>query len=264
MATVRAFKKGDVLFRQGDSSDRVLRIRAGEIAVMREVGGTSIPLGQVRDGEWLGEMGVIENRSRSAAAHAATDGEAEILTAQQFLECVSNEPALARELILRLSIRLRRIEDRIAGELLPFAGGGPGGAPGGTASDAVVTDKFTILLTAQTDLLRASIGAEPIRVAKLPFLVGRLPVEGESKPSWRPELLIEDARPFRLSRQHFMIARSGGQLLVSDLGSTLGTIVNGQSIGHDFTKDTASLRRGENFIVAGGRDSPFALTVSVN
>lgn len=264
MTIVRAFKKGDVLFRQGDSSDRVLRIRAGEIEVNREAGGTSIPLGQVRDGEWLGEMGVIENRRRSATAQAATDGEAEILTAQQFLERVSNEPALARELILRLSIRLRRIEDKIAGELLPSAGGGPGGAPGGTESDAVVTDKFTIFLTAQTDVLRASVGAAPIRVAKLPFLVGRVPVEGESKPSWRPELLIEDERPFRLSRQHFMIARSCGHLLVSDLGSTLGTIVNGQSIGHDFTKDTASLHRGENFIVAGGRDSPFALSVSVN
>jgi CRP-like cAMP-binding protein len=264
MATVRAFKKGDVLFRQGDSSDRVLRIRTGEIDILRQVAGTSIPLGQVRSGEWLGEMGVIENRSRSATAHATTDGEAEILTAQQFLERVSNEPSLARELILRLSIRLRRIEDKIAGELLPFAGDGPGGTPGGTASDAVVTDEFTIFITAQTDVLRASVGAAPIRVPKLPFLVGRLPVEGESKPSRRPELLIEDERPFRLSRQHFMIARSGGQLLVSDLGSTLGTIVNEQSIGHDFTKDTAWLRRGENFIVAGGRDSPFALSVSVN
>jgi hypothetical protein len=209
-------------------------------------------------------MGVVENRSRSATARATTDSEVEILTAQQFLERVSNEPALARELILRLSVRLRTIEDKIAGELLPFAGGGSLGGPSGTAPDAVITDKSTIFLAAQTDALRARIGAGPIRVAKLPFLVGRLPVEGESKPSWRPDLLIEDERPFRLSRQHFIIARSGDQLLVSDLGSTLGTTVNGQAIGHDFTKDTAPLHRGENLIVAGGRDSPFALSVSVS
>jgi len=75
----------------------------------------------VRDDEWLGEMGVIKGRSRNATARAAADGEVEVLTARQFLERVSSEPALARDLILRLSIRLRRIEDKIAGNLLPFA-----------------------------------------------------------------------------------------------------------------------------------------------
>jgi CRP-like cAMP-binding protein len=67
----------------------------------------------VRDGEWLGEMGVIEGRSRNATAPAAADGEVEVLTARQFSERVSSELALARDLILRLSIRLRRIEDKL-------------------------------------------------------------------------------------------------------------------------------------------------------
>ena len=48
-------------------------------------------LGHVRGGEWLGEMGVIEGRSRSATARAA-DGEVEVLTARQFLEQVSSDP----------------------------------------------------------------------------------------------------------------------------------------------------------------------------
>jgi CRP-like cAMP-binding protein len=94
-------------------------------------------LGHVRGGEWLGEMGVIEGRSRSATARAATDG---VLTARQFLEQVSSDPALARDLILRLSIRLRRIEDKIAGDLLPFAHDrSPDGADE-TASVAVIAD----------------------------------------------------------------------------------------------------------------------------
>jgi hypothetical protein len=57
-----------------------------------------------------------------------------------------------------------------------------------------------------------------------------------------PDLTIEDEEPFRLSRDHFMILRSGDRLLVSDLGSALGTIVNGQAIGHHFMKD--AVRRG--------------------
>ena len=99
MTTLSQFKKGDFLFRQGDASDRVLRVRSGEIEVLREVGTTSVLLGHVREGEWLGEMGVIEGRSRSATARAVTDGEAEVLTERQFLERVSSDPALARDLI---------------------------------------------------------------------------------------------------------------------------------------------------------------------
>src|SRR6202023_3927317 len=43
----------------------------GEIEVLRETGTASVLLGHVRGGEWLGEMGVIEGRSRSATARAA-------------------------------------------------------------------------------------------------------------------------------------------------------------------------------------------------
>ena len=259
MTTLNEFKKGDVLFRQGDASDRVLLVRTGEIEVLREIGDTSVLLGHVRDGEWLGEMGVIENRSRSATARATADGEVEILTAQQFLEWVSSDPPLARDLIQRLSVRLRKMEDKIAGDLLPFAHDWLRGGLGRTASaDA------TISLSAQTDALRAQIGVAPIHVAKLPFLVGRAPVEHETKRLPRPDLLLGDEEPFRLSRQHFMIARSGDQLLVSDLGSKLGTIVNSRAIGYHFTKDVAPLHRGENHVVAGGRDSPFALSISVS
>jgi hypothetical protein len=236
--------------------------------------GLLVPLGQraahghlllVFDGgEWLGEMGVIEGRSRSSTARAVTDGEVEVLTARQFLERVSSDPALAHDLILRLSVRLRRIEDKIAGNLLPFVHDRSPDGAGETASDAVIADDATILLAAQSDALRARIGAASIHVAKLPFLVGRVPVEGDAQPLRRPDLLIEDEEHFRLSRQHFMIARSGDRLLVSDLGSTLGTMVNGWAIGHHFMMDAEPLHRGENHVVAGGKDSPFIFSVFIS
>jgi CRP/FNR family cyclic AMP-dependent transcriptional regulator len=179
------------------------------------------------------------------------------------LERVSSEPVLARDLILRLSVRLRRIEDKIAGDLLPFAHDRSSDGAGETASDTVIADDATIWLAAQSDALRTRIGAAPIHVVKLPFLVGRVPVEGDAQPL-RPDLLIEDEKPFRLSRQHFMIARSGDRLVVSDLGSTLGTMVNGWALGHHFMKDTEPLHRGENHVVAGGKDSPFKFSVFIS
>jgi CRP/FNR family transcriptional regulator, cyclic AMP receptor protein len=257
------FRKGDVLFRQDSTAEHVLRVVRGEVEVLREIGGASVVLGHVREGEWLGEMAVIENRSHSATAHAATDCVVESLTARQFLDQVSSSPPLARDVILRLSVRLRRINDKVAGDMATFTGDihtatGRGGAP-----NTGVTDHGTILLQAKTDALRDRIGASAIPINGLPFVVGRIALDTEDIPARPADLLIEDNPPFRLSRQHFMIVRNGEQLLVSDLGSALGTIVNGQPIGHYFKSDAAPLFSGENDVLAGGRGSLFEFVVSV-
>lgn len=263
MAHPLRFKAGEVLFRQGDASDCVLWVRHGEIDVLREHGDASILIGQVRGGEWLGEMGVIESRPRSATARASMDGAAEVLSAQDFLDRVSRDAALARDLIQRLSVRLRTIEDKIAGDLLPEAAGPASTEGGGVPSDTMIPGDAPLTLIAQSDALRGRIGGGPLPITRLPFVVGRAPARGEAPPLRRPDLCIDDHEPFRLSRDHFMIAGSQGRLLVTDLGSTLGTVVNGQAIGQNFMRDTAPLRRGDNRVVAGGGGSPFDFAVAV-
>lgn len=221
----------------------------------------AVLLGHVRHGEWLGEMGVIEGLNRNATTRANEEGEAEVLNVQQFLERVSSDPGRARALILRFSIRLRGIKDKIAGEVLGFP---HDRAPDQTASESDSANSIGISMTAESIPLRADIGAVPIQVTKLPFLTGRVPAEGEATPSPCPDLLIKDDIPFHLSRQHFMVALSGSGFVISDVGSTLGTIVNGQAIGRYFAKDSAPLHRGENHILAGGCNSPFKFLVTIN
>ena len=255
------FRRDEVLFHQGSVTNCVLRIVAGEVEVLREIDGAFVLLGHARAGEWLGEMAAIEARSHSATARAITDCSVEVLTTQQFLDLITRDPQMARDVILRLSSRLRLADDKIAAEALASVHdlhSERGQRPG-----ADVVDRTTVKLTAKTDALRARLGAPAVPVDKLPFVVGRIHLEGEGVSALIPDLLIEDSPPFRLSRQHFMITRSGEQLLVSDLGSTLGTIVNGQAIGHHFMRDTALLIHGENDVLAGGHGSLFEFVVSV-
>jgi CRP-like cAMP-binding protein len=179
LTTLSQFKKGDVLFRQGDASDRVLRVTSGEIEVLREVGEASIVLGNVRQGEWLGEMGVIENRNRSATARAASDGAVEILTAQQFLDRMTNDPRLAREVILRLSIRLRKIEDKIAEGLPPEHALD---SIEGTTSEEVIPENVTISLVAQTGALYG-IRLAPHQFRSLPCRMWLAAARSRAKPN---------------------------------------------------------------------------------
>jgi CRP-like cAMP-binding protein len=261
MTTPSEFRRGEVLFHQGTVTNCVLRIVVGEVEVLREIDGASVLLGHARAGEWLGEMAAIEARSHSATARAITDGAVEMLTTQQFLDLITRDPRMARDVIVRLSRRLRLADDQIASEAL--ASVHDLHHEGGAHPDNGSLDQTTIQLAAKTDALRARLGTPAIPVDKLPFVVGRIQLEGEAASALAPDLLIEDNPPFRLSRQHFMIARGGQQLLITDLGSTLGTIVNGQAIGHHFMHDTAPLIHGENDVLAGGRDSLFEFTVSV-
>lgn len=103
----------------------------------------------------------------------------------------------------------------------------------------------------------------PLVIGDLPFIVGREPVTEEELPPFEPDLKLDDAVPFRLSRNHFTIEKRDGSYHVRDLRSTLGTIVNGEPIGNHFRTDDAALRDGENEVIAGGMDSPFVFSVFV-
>src|SRR5215471_5455510 len=114
--TSTRFAEGQVLFREGDPANSVFRLVSGAVDILRELDGEPILLGTVGAGQFIGEMGVVENRPRSATARAASDVQVEILTPAEFLDQIAGSPRAARELIQRLSQRLREADDRIVND----------------------------------------------------------------------------------------------------------------------------------------------------
>src|SRR6516225_5982962 len=111
--TCTHFAEGKVLFKEGDTPDCVFRLLSGAVDILRELDGEPILLGRVGAGQFIGEMGVVENRPRSATARAASDVQAEFFNPTEFLDQIAGSPRTARELIQRLSHRLREADDRI-------------------------------------------------------------------------------------------------------------------------------------------------------
>ncbi len=66
------FAEGQVLFREGDPADRVFRLLSGTVHILRKLDGDPILLGTVGAGQFIGEMGVVENRPRNARNTAAS------------------------------------------------------------------------------------------------------------------------------------------------------------------------------------------------
>jgi CRP/FNR family transcriptional regulator, cyclic AMP receptor protein len=254
------FAEGQILFREGDPADGVFRLISGTVDVLRELDGDPILLGTVGAGQFIGEMGVVENRPRSATVRAASEVEVEFLTPTEFVDEIAGSPRTARELIQRLSQRLREADDRIVNDE-----GRSGRAQGNrkNANDqAAVLSLNNAYLAAKSPWLQRCFHT-PVELGDLPFVVGRRPGAGEAPPLWQPDLLLDDTAPFRLSRDHFIIEKRDGRYHVRDLCSTLGTIVNGEPIGDHFRTDDAPLRAGENEVIAGGVGSPFAFSVFV-
>ena len=254
------FAEGQVLFREGDPPDCVFRVLSGAVDVLREIDGEPILLGTVGAGEFLGEMGVVENRSRSATARAASEVEVEILTPTELFDQIAGSPQAARELIQRLSQRLREADDRIVKD--ERRSGRPHETPTDADSPTALVPANNPYLAAKDPWLQGQFDAK-LALTDLPFVVGRGPVAREGGPPLHPNLKLDDTVPFRLSRNHFMIEKRDRSYYVHDLRSTLGTIVNGQPIGQHFRSDDAPLRAGENEVIAGGVDSRFVFSVLI-
>jgi CRP/FNR family transcriptional regulator, cyclic AMP receptor protein len=250
------FTEGQVLFREGDPADSVFRLLSGAVDILRELDGDPILLGTVAAGQFIGEMGVVENRPRNATARAAGKVEVEILTPTEFFDQIAGSPQAVRELIQRLSRRLREADDRIVND--ERRSGRTHGIRKADDRQAAVES----YLAAKNPWLQRQLSA-PLGLSDLPFVVGRGPVAREGLPLLQPDLKLADGAPFRLSRNHFMIDKRDGSYYVRDLRSTLGTIVNGEPIGDHFRGDEAPLRAGENEVIAGGVESPFVFSVFI-
>ncbi|WP_051340788.1 cyclic nucleotide-binding domain-containing protein [Azospirillum halopraeferens] len=290
------FREGDVLFREGDASDFACRIVEGRVLVIKEVPGdgpgAAVELGEAGPGDIVGEMGVIERRPRSATVRAAGDVTVELIAADRLADIVAGEPETARRMLARLSERVRSLSEEVA-HLRSAADAGaeplPAEAepdhPSGNVPDEPDAPVPAMPVAAEAERrigryiqsARLGLGSHaisirwegrpampPVWVDTLPFRVGRAPRDGGPPVRERGALLLPDAPPYRLSPGHFAIDRDDRLgLVVRDLGSELGTTVNGQFLGGIFAKDWLRLPPGESVVVAGGLQSPFVLRIHV-
>src|SRR4051812_12453325 len=146
-------------------------------------------LGTVGAGQFIGEMGVVENRPRSATARAASEIEIEILTPTEFFDQITRSPQAARELIQRLSQRLREADDRIVND--ERRGGQAHKTHKDADSHTGVVSVNNAYLSAKNPWLRRQLHT-PLGLGDLPFIVGRGPVAREGLPSLQPDLKLND------------------------------------------------------------------------
>jgi CRP-like cAMP-binding protein len=111
------FQPGQMIFREGDTTQEAYRILKGRVEISIAGEGKAVILAQLGEGDIFGEMAMVDERPRSASAQALEVTECEVLTAENFNEAVLQRPEILIPYLASFFERLRTANDRLRMEM---------------------------------------------------------------------------------------------------------------------------------------------------
>jgi hypothetical protein len=256
-------KPGEVIFCEGEESTEAYWITSGRVEITIRSGSVGLPVARLGPGEIVGEMGLIDNKPRSATATALGSTELGVITEEEFETDVLQQPARLRTYLGRLFERLRATDTLLELERTRhLASAAPAVTPALPPLPSVESgpEPVVSLTSVSPNLVTHEIIT--VNVDRFPFRIGR--AGDKWSPFFQNELSIPDEKPLQISRQHASIDNGGGKCFVSDRGSRMGTVVNGARLGVGAGTMVAELKAGDNTVIFGHPDSsPHRYTVNV-
>ena len=108
-------RRGDVLFHEGDSGDRLYVVTEGKVKLGRSSSdGRENLLAIMGPGQMFGELSLFDPGPRSATVTAVTDATFASLSHDDLLKWLDGRPQVARGLLSQLAGRLRKSNDVVA------------------------------------------------------------------------------------------------------------------------------------------------------
>lgn len=111
--TTLEFKKGDVLFREGDLTKDLYIIQSGIVKIYKETEGNRLPIALVHSGQFVGELSFFDGKPRSATAEAATDIKAIRLDQAKLEKEIRRLPSWLLVLIRSIADRMREADELV-------------------------------------------------------------------------------------------------------------------------------------------------------
>lgn len=138
----REFPRGTVLFREGDPGGEMYVVHRGKVSISAKVGAVEKVLSTLGQGEFLGEMSILNDAPRSATATCVEDCLLLVVDARTFEAMVRGSAEIAIRMIQKLAGRLAEADRQIENLLLRdararvvhFVSGEEARHPGGTLS----------------------------------------------------------------------------------------------------------------------------------
>ena len=219
------FKKGTVLFHEGDEGEDMYIIQNGKVAIKKRVPHGETTLAVLEKGDFFGEMAILERMPRSATAEVVEDSDLIVIQSELFGDMIKSNPEIAVRMLRKYSLRLRETTKQI--EQLAAAGGGISGEPMSEAPPGKAVTAGTLQTEALAYFISQSTG-NVFPVFKSDALLGRY----DSVTGMTPEIdLTNEDQSRNISRRHArLVVKEGKHFLAEEIGTMNGTFLNGQKL----------------------------------
>lgn len=118
-AGVREVKAGEVIFEEGDPGDGLYVILEGAVRITAHVSQTNKhSLRECTEGDFFGEMAIINNAPRSASASAMQDSRLMFVSRHQMIHLMEQSPPLVFALLHSFSHRMRETNSHFVQEMI--------------------------------------------------------------------------------------------------------------------------------------------------
>jgi len=115
LGAVRKYNADETIFNMGDPGHEMFIILKGRVSVsINSIDGSVIKLAELKDGDFFGEMSLLEDIPRSASIIALEDTYCLIIDESNFEEIIVQQPSLAIRIMKSMSARIRQLNEEIA------------------------------------------------------------------------------------------------------------------------------------------------------
>jgi CRP/FNR family transcriptional regulator, cyclic AMP receptor protein len=110
----KVFYAGDKIFKEGEPGDRAYIIERGMVEIFKLIDGKEVVLGTINKGGIFGEMALIDNSPRMAAARAVQQTTLVVITRDVFESKIAKADPFVRGLINIFVKNIRRMGQELA------------------------------------------------------------------------------------------------------------------------------------------------------
>ena len=114
----RDFPTGTVLFQEGEAGAQMYVIHAGRVRISKDVRGRDKVLSVLGQGEFFGEMSILNDKPRSATATVLEDARLLVIDRKMFESMILHSTEIALRMVKRLAARLQEADDHIENLML--------------------------------------------------------------------------------------------------------------------------------------------------
>lgn len=114
LSVARKYPKNTVLVTEGDESTYMYIIRKGTVsAFLNNEDGRQVNLNYMHEGEYFGELSLIDGKPRSASIMSVTDCEIILVSRASVQDLISKHPEFAMLLLTEITRRVRELTDSV-------------------------------------------------------------------------------------------------------------------------------------------------------